>query len=467
MLIRDVSMTKMRIEKDGIGELEVPENVYWGINTQRAIQNFQLSGRRMPLKFIKAVAQVKKACLEINSQEGLLDDEIIPAMKQSIDEIVDGMHQDQFPIDVFQTGSGTQTNMNLNEVIANRANEILGHPMGKKYPVHPNDHVNRSQSSNDVIPTAMHVAAVQEITDQLIPAIEKTIQTLSQKIKEFKGIVKIGRTHLQDAVPIPLSLEFQVYLKEFEKSMETIKSNLNELYELPIGGTALGTGLNAPPDFSKRVSQELAKITNHPFCAKEIQAEEIASHLVFVKTSGTLRAIALAALKMANDIRWMASGPRAGLGELILPENEPGSSIMPGKINPTQSEALIQITIYVMGLDSSIANAEGFGSILDLNVTKPLIIVNILEMIKLLSSGLHSFCNHALTGLKPNLENISHQLERSLMIVTRLTPAIGYDKATEVAHEALESGTTIREALKRMNIEIDNLDDILDPKNMV
>ncbi len=461
-------MTEMRLEKDAIGELEVPVDVYWGINTQRAIQNFQISGRQMPREFLVALAKVKKACLIVNTTQGFFSKEIADAIDRSIEEILEGKLLDQFPVDIYQTGSGTQTNMNMNEVLANRAAEILNHPKGKRFPVHPNDHVNRSQSSNDVIPTAMHLATVHSITEKLIPAIENVLDTLRKKIEEFQGIVKVGRTHLQDAVPIPLSLEFQVYFKGIENALHSIKKDLDELYELPIGGTALGTGLNAPAGFSEKVSLEISRITGYPYRARAIQAEGIASHLSFVKMSGSIRAIALAALKMANDIRWMGSGPRAGLGELILPENEPGSSIMPGKVNPTQAEALIQVCIQVLGYDNTIAFAEGFGSTLDLNVTKPLIIVNLLDAINILSNGLVSFTENCMKGMAPNTQNITRQLERSLMIVTKLTPLIGYDEASKIAKVAQETGRTIRETIQYLGIEIDgNLDEILDPNSMI
>ncbi|MEE8632506.1 MAG: class II fumarate hydratase, partial [Candidatus Bathyarchaeia archaeon] len=362
----------------------------------------------------------------------------------------------------------TQTNMNMNEVLANRANEILGHPKGMKSPVHPNDQVNKGQSSNDVIPTAMHLAAMEAITVDLLPSIDTLIQALERKIKQFEGIVKVGRTHLQDAVPIPLSTEFEVYYRQFSEVSKALRSVLDELAVVPIGGTALGTGLNAPKGFAERVTKHLSDLVGRPVIINPVKAEGIASHSKLVAVSGILRQLALACIKMANDVRWMGSGPRAGLGELLLPQNEPGSSIMPGKINPTQAEALIQVSLQVMGNDSTIALAEGFGSMLDLNVAKPVMIVNLLDSVRILSNGIKSFVEHCLEGLKANTQHIKIQLERNLMIVTRLTPMIGYDKASEVAKAAHSSGKTVRETLRDTKLEIDgDLDEILDPKKMV
>ena len=462
-------MKKTRTEKDALGELDVPTDAYWGINTQRAIENFQISGLRFSQRFILSLAKVKKACVLSNMESADLDEDLGNAVLQAVDELLDeGRFLDQFPIDVFQTGSGTQTNMNMNEVLANRANEILGHPKGMKSPVHPNDHVNKGQSSNDIIPTAMHLAAIEAITADLLPSIETLIQALERKIKQFEGIVKVGRTHLQDAVPIPLSTEFEVYRQQFGEVRKALRSTLDELAVVPIGGTALGTGLNAPKGFAERVTKHLSGFAGRPIRINPVKAEGIASHSKLVATSGILRQLALACIKMSNDIRWMGSGPRAGLGELLLPQNEPGSSIMPGKINPTQAEALIQVSLQVMGNDSTVALAEGFGSMLDLNVTKPVMIMNLLNSIRILSNGIKSFVEHCLEGLKANTNHIEMQLKRNLMIVTRLTPIIGYDKASDVAKAAHSSGKTIRETLLDMKLEIDgDLDEILDPKKMV
>ncbi|TET10715.1 MAG: class II fumarate hydratase [Candidatus Thorarchaeota archaeon] len=462
-------MTEYRIEKDAIGELKVPLDVYWGITTQRAIMNFQISGKTFSTEFIHALAQVKKACLIANRNSKLIPEEIFTVLETSIDEVLESKHDDQFPIDVYQTGSGTQTNMNMNEVLANRANEILDQPKGMKSPVHPNNTVNMSQSSNDVIPTAMHISALSAIRTNLLPAMDRLRKTLGDKIEEFEGIVKVGRTHLQDAVPILLSTEFSVYKSQIVTSLDLdLSSVVESLSLLPIGGTALGTGLNAPKDFAKHAVKELSIMTGNNFKVNPVKAEGISSHNAIVRASSFLRSIALTCMKMANDIRWMGSGPRAGLGELILPSNEPGSSIMPGKINPTQSEALIQVCLQVIGNDATIAAAEGFGSILDLNVSKPVMIVNLLDSIRLLSGGIDSFTMNCLQGLKANETQIQKQLDNSLMIVTRLSPLIGYDRASEIAKKAHESGKTIREVVNESGIEIEgDLDDILDPSKMV
>jgi len=456
-----------RIEKDILGEVEVPTDVYWGINTQRALKNFKISGKTFPIIFIISLAQMKKACLLANIDLDLVDINNGNAMLQALNEILEeNKHLDQFPIDIFQTGSGTQTNMNMNEVIANRANEILGHQMGQKHPVHPNDHVNKGQSSNDVIPSTMHVSALHMIQN-LFPTLEKLLGNLNNKIEEFKDVVKVGRTHLQDAVPIPLSLEFGVYKKQINTNIERLRKTCDELYYIPIGGTALGTGLNAHKDFAKLSVSHLSKMTNLPFKVNPVKAEGIASHNTIVKISGNLRLLALSLLKMANDIRWMGSGPRAGLSELILPQNEPGSSIMPGKINPTQSEALIQVCLQVIGNDSVISFGEAYGSILDLNVCKPLMIINLLESIKILIGGINSFNTHCLLNLKANTEQINKQLERMLMLVTNLTPIIGYDKCSEIAQRAYKEGKSCKVVIKEMGLTIDNLDELLDPKKMV
>jgi len=458
---------KFRIEKDVLGEIEVPSNVYWGINTQRAIKNFQISGMKFPEIFIISLAELKKACLLANIELDLLENEKGDAILKAINEMLDeSKYIDQFPIDIFQTGSGTQTNMNMNEVLANRANQILGFPIGNKQPVHPNDHVNKSQSSNDVIPTTMHISALHMI-QKLLSTLERLVESLETKIKEFKDIVKVGRTHLQDAVPIPLSLEFEVYKKQIETNIERLRSACNELYYIPIGGTALGTGLNAHENFAKLTVAHLSKITDLPFKNNPVKAEGIASHNTIVKVSGNLRLLSLSLLKMANDIRWMGSGPRAGLSELILPQNEPGSSIMPGKVNPTQSEALIQVCLQVLGNDSVISFGEAFGSILDLNVCKPIMIVNLLKSIDILIGGINSFIDHCLIDLEANEEHISNQLEEMLMVVTNLSPIIGYDKCSEIAQRAYKEGKTCKKVIKEMGLKIDNLDELLDPKKMV
>ena len=456
-----------RIEKDVLGEVEVPNDVYWGINTQRAIQNFQISGKRFPDIFIMSLAQLKKACLLANMELGLIDKDIGAPILQAVNEILkEEKHLDQFPIDIYQTGSGTQTNMNMNEVLANRASQILGSPMGKKHPVHPNDHVNKSQSSNDVIPSTMHVSIVHLI-QKLMPVLNNLIEVLVAKIEEFEDIIKVGRTHLQDAVPIPLSLEFKVYKQQIETNIKRLNKVLDELFFIPIGGTALGTGLNAHKDFDKLTVSHLSKITSLSFKLNPVKAEGISSHNTIAYASSSLKLLALSLLKMANDIRWMGSGPRAGLSELILPQNEPGSSIMPGKINPTQSEALIQVCLQVIGNDSAVTNGEMYGSILDLNMSKPLMIVNVLESIDILIGGINSFTSNCLVDLKANSEHIDSNLEQMLMLVTNLTPIIGYDKCSEIAQRAYKEGKSCKVVIKQMGLKIDNLDELLDPKNMV
>jgi fumarate hydratase class II len=460
---------KTRREKDSIGELEVPADAYWGINTQRAIMNFKISGRSFSPEFIHSLAHVKKACLIANNATKQIPDEIASAVESAIDEVLQGKFDDQFPIDIFQTGSGTQTNMNMNEVLSNRANEILGHAKGTNSPVHPNNTVNMSQSSNDIIPVAMHVSALKAMRAFLLPALNRLHATLGERIEQFEKVVKVGRTHLQDAVPIPLSMEFQVYREQVESSItRDLSSAIESLLLIPIGGTALGTGLNTPKGFAKRAATELSNMTGFKFQVNPVQAEGISSHNAIVRTSAALRSLALTCMKMASDIRLMGSGPRAGLGELILPQNEPGSSIMPGKVNPTQSEALIQVAIQVIGNDAAIAAAEGFGSILDLNVTKPLMIVNLLDSIHLLAGGIDSFIENCLEGLEVNRSRIDQQLAESLMIVTRLAPVIGYDMAAEIAKTAHSSGKTIREVVIESGVEVDgDLDEILDPTRMV
>ena len=458
---------KTRKEKDFLGTLEIPRNAYWGISTQRALKNFQISGRKFPKPFILALAEVKKACVKANCELGTLDREKGEALLTAVEEVQAGKHLDQFPLDVFQTGSGTQINMNMNEVLANRANEILGYPLGKKYPIHPNDHVNKSQSSNDVIPTAMHLAALSLLSTKLLPALEKLRRTLVRKAKQFKAVVKVGRTHLQDAVPIRLSTEFQVYERQIATCQKRLRTACKELYFVPIGGTAVGTGIDADRNFGGLVVHLMRSDTGFAFQLNPVKAEGIASHAAIVKTSGSLRSLALSSLKMANDIRWMGSGPRAGLGELILPSNEPGSSIMPGKVNPTQAEALIQVCIQVIGNDTTISLAEGFGSTLDLNVAKPLMIVNLLDSMDILANGINSFTEKCLNGLRANRENIDAQLERNLMIATNLVPILGYDKASEIAQKASRSRKTIKEVVLERGLKIKgDLDELLDPKKM-
>ena len=481
-----------RIEKDVLGEIKVPNNAYWGVNTQRAIDNFQISNKRFSKNFIQSLAEVKKAALLANNDLGSISEEKFKAILQAIDEILNQqMYFDQFPIDVFQTGSGTQMNMNMNEVIANRAleilgkkmgsktiihpndhvnraNEILGYEKGKKSPVHPNDDVNMSQSSNDVIPTTMHVSALHSMKEKLFPTLDKVQAALDQKIEDFKDVLKVGRTHLQDAVPIPLSLEFKVYKQQIEINRGRFESDYDELRAIALGGTVLGTGINATKEFQDLVIKKLNEVTGFSLRAKEVLAEGIASHNTIVKLSSTIHLLALTLIKMANDIRWMGSGPRAGLSELILPANEPGSSIMPGKINPTQSEALIQVCLHIMGNYTSISNSEMMGSILDLNICKPIMIHNLLESIDLICNAIDSFIDKCLVGLEVNQSKIKDDLDNLLMIATNLNPYIGYDKASEIAQKAYLEGKSIKQVILEMGLKFEeDLDKILDPKRTI
>lgn len=457
-----------RKEKDVLGEVNVPADVYWGVNTYRAVQNFTISGKRFPEVFIRSLAQVKKACLLANRELGIIDEEKSTALLGAMDELLDdGRFLDQFPVDLYQTGSGTQTNMNMNEVLANRANEILGYPRGGKRPVHPNDHVNSGQSSNDVIPVSMHLSVIHLIREKLLPALDNLIRTLFETIRAFDGIIKVGRTHLQDAVPIPLAMEFQVYRQQMEISAWRIEGILEELAVIPLGGTAVGTGIGAPDHFDRIAMEKLSEITGYQLKINPVKAEGIASHNTLVSASSAIRLLALSLLKMANDIRWMGSGPRAGFFELTLPANEPGSSIMPGKINPTQSEALIQVCIQAIGNDMAVAMGEGYGSVLDLNVCKPLIIYNLLDSITIVSGGIESFVVHCLRDIKANQEQIAHHLERMLMTVTNLSPYIGYDRCAEIAQKAFRENKTIRDVVRELGISIDgDIDAVLDPRKM-
>ena len=458
---------KMRKEEDAFGEVEVPKDAYWGIATQRAIRHFRISGRRFPVSFIRALAEVKKACVKANLQIGNIDGKSGRAILVAVEEVLEEKHPEQFPLDVFQSGSGTQMNMNMNEVLANRANELLGYSLGSKCPVHPNDHVNKSQSSNDVIPTAMHLSILHLLDSELFPALDRLSKSLRRKTRTFEGTVKVGRTHLQDAVPIRLSTEFEVYERQVAVNRRRLRNACAELFYVPLGGTAVGTGIGADRNFGKFAVSCLKDITGFPFKLNPVKAEGIASHSPIVQTSAALRVLALSTLKMANDIRWMGSGPSAGLDELLLPSNEPGSSIMPGKVNPAQAEALIQVCLQVIANDVVVSLAEGFGSVLDLNVAKPLIITNVLDSIKLLANGINSFVTYCLSGLKANRGSINSQLEKNLMVITNLVPLIGYDKASKIARRASRNGKTIKETILEMGIKIEgNLDELLDPKKM-
>ncbi|MDJ0728655.1 MAG: class II fumarate hydratase [Crocosphaera sp.] len=435
----------MRIEQDSMGKIEVPSDAYWGAQTQRSLHYFAIGHDTMPREMIRAIGILKKSTAIVNKNLGKLDSEKAELIVQAADEVISGKLDDHFPLKIWQTGSGTQTNMNANEVIANRAIELAGGILGSKDPIHPNDHVNMSQSSNDTFPTAMHIAAVEEIHHQLLPTIIKLRNSLETKRKEFQNIVKIGRTHLMDAVPLTLGQELSGYISQLDKDIERIQLSLPDLYELAIGGTAVGTGLNTHPEFSQKVSKEIAKITDLPFVSAPNKFAALAAHDAIIMCSGTLKTLACSLMKIANDIRWLGSGPRCGIGELILPANEPGSSIMPGKVNPTQCEAMTMICVQVMGYDTAITVAGSQGNF-ELNVFKPLLIFNLLSSIRLLTDACSSFRDHLVVGLKINQEQIEHYLNNSLMLVTALNPHIGYDNAAKVAKKAYEENTTLEAA---------------------
>jgi fumarate hydratase class II len=409
------------------------------------LQNFKISGERMPFALLHALAQVKRAAASVNHDLGLLDAASTAAIIRAADEVIEGHHKNEFPLVVWQTGSGTQTNMNMNEVLANRASELLGGGRGADRKVHPNDDVNKGQSSNDVFPTAMHVAAVQVVNQQLIPALRLLRQTLADKAKAFSDIVKIGRTHLQDATPLTLGQEFSGYVSQLDHGLKHIETALPHLHELALGGTAVGTGLNAHPEFAIRVAAELARLTEQPFVTAPNKFEALASNDALVHAHGALKTLAASLMKIANDIRWLASGPRCGIGELKLPENEPGSSIMPGKVNPTQSEAMTMLCCQVMGNDVAINMGGAMGNF-ELNVMKPMIIHNFLQSIRLLADGMTSFNSNCAIGITPNTERIEALMHNSLMLVTALNPHIGYDKAAEIAKRAHREATTLRAA---------------------
>ncbi|OWJ62356.1 class II fumarate hydratase [Paraburkholderia caledonica] len=435
----------VRMERDTFGEIAVPNAHLWGAQTQRSLQNFRISTEKQSPELITALAVIKRAAAEVNLGLGVLDKTKAHAIMQAADEIIAGKHPDEFPLAVWQTGSGTQTNMNLNEVIANRASELLGGERGEARKVHPNDDVNRGQSSNDVFPTAMHVAAAHGIVKHLLPALKTLRDTLDGKAKAFAGIVKIGRTHLQDATPLTLGQEFSGYVAQLDHGIRHVESTLPHLYELAQGGTAVGTGLNAHPQFAGKVAAAIAKLTGVPFVSAPNKFEVMAAADALVFAHGALKTVAASLNKIANDIRWLASGPRCGLGELSIPENEPGSSIMPGKVNPTQSEALTMLCAQVFGNDVAV-NIGGASGNFELNVFRPMIAHNVLQSIRLLSDGALSFNDNCAVGIEPNRERIDALLNESLMLVTALNPHIGYDKAAQIAKKAHKEGTTLKAA---------------------
>ena len=460
-------MTKTRSETDSFGPIEVAADRYWGAQTQRSLENFRIGTERMPLPLIRALGIVKRAAAETNKELGDLDARRAKAIVQAAQEVIDGKLDDHFPLVVWQTGSGTQTNMNVNEVIANRANELLGSPLGSKEPVHPNDHVNMSQSSNDAFPTAMHIAAAEQIAYVLDPALAHLQDALQKKVKEFASIIKIGRTHTQDATPLTLGQEFSGYAAQVKSGIIRMRLALKQLYPLAQGGTAVGTGLNSKPQFARLFATKTAAITRLPFVTAPNKFEALASHDAYVFAHGALTSVATALFKIANDIRFLASGPRSGFGEIILPENEPGSSIMPGKVNPTQCEALTMVCCQVFGNQTTVTAAGSQGHF-ELNVFKPVLALAMLQSIRLIADAARSFTDHCVSGIRPNKDRIDELMQRSLMLVTALAPKIGYDKAAEIAKTAHRNGTTLREEAVRLGyVTGAEFDRLVRPEKMI
>ena len=436
--------TEFRVEQDSMGQIEVPSDRYWGAQTQRSVQNFKIGGERFPREMIWALGIVKQSVAEVNQDLGLLTPDETEVIRQATQEVIDGKLDDHFPLVVWQTGSGTQTNMNVNEVVANRAIEILGGVLGSKKPIHPNDHVNKSQSTNDSFPTAIHLAVVDRIEHHLKPMVTRLRESLADKSNEFAEIVKIGRTHLQDATPLTLGQEFSGYVQQLDNAIRAINHTFLHLFELPIGGTAVGTGLNTHPEYAELAAKKMAQKTGQDFVSAPNKFAVLGARDALVEASGALKTLACALNKIANDIRWLGSGPRCGIGEIILPANEPGSSIMPGKVNPTQCEALTMVCSQVIGNDTAITVAGSSGNF-ELNVYMPVMAFNILQSIRLLGDACDSFDQHCVIGIKPNLHQINQYLHDSLMLVTALAPHIGYDQAAEVAKKAHETGKTLKE----------------------
>jgi fumarate hydratase class II len=438
-----------RTESDSMGKIEVPSDRYWGAQTQRSLIHFDIGEDKMPPELIRAFGVLKKAAALVNRDLGKLDEEKLRLIIQAADEVIEGELDGHFPLHIWQTGSGTQTNMNANEVISNRAIQLAGGEMGSKKPIHPNDHVNLSQSSNDTFPTAMHIAAAEQVERRLIPAIRELRDALDEKARAFANIVKIGRTHLQDATPLTLGQEISGWVSLLDRDIERIQFAQRDLYELAIGGTAVGTGLNAHPEFAERAAAKIAEITGLPFRSHPNKFAALSAHDELVAASGALRTLAASLMKIANDVRWLASGPRCGLGELILPENEPGSSIMPGKVNPTQCEAMTMVAVQVMGNDAAIGIAGSQGNF-ELNVFKPVIIYNYLHSARLLSDACRSFTEHCAVGIEVNRAQIDKYVQTSLMLVTALSPIVGYDQAAKIAHTAHHDGSSLREAALKL-----------------
>lgn len=457
-----------RVEKDTMGEVKVPDEKYWGAQTERSLENFRIGSEKMPKVLIYAFANLKKAAAIVNNRlKNGLDDGRKDAIVKACDEVIEGKFDDNFPLAIWQTGSGTQSNMNVNEVIANRATEILGKDFRKEKFIHPNDHVNRGQSSNDTFPTAMSIAAVEQVEKKLLPAIETLKKTLAKKVDEFKDIIKSGRTHLQDATPLTLGQEFSGYVSMLEHSKEQIIASLPTLRELAIGGTAVGTGLNAPKNFSEEVSKELSKLVGVELKASPNKFHALTSHDAIVFTHGAMKGLAANLMKIANDIRWLASGPRCGLGELNIPENEPGSSIMPGKVNPTQCEAVTMVAVQVMGNDSAIGIAASQGNF-ELNVFKPVIIYNFIQSLDLLADSMLSFEKHCAVGISANKEKIDYYLHNSLMLVTALNPHIGYENAAKIAKNAHKKGISLKASAMELGLVSEaDYDKFVVPANMI
>src|SRR5438105_1493260 len=460
-------MTNTRTETDSFGPIQVPADRYWGAQSQRSLGNFKIGWEKQPLPIVRALGIVKRAAAEINMELGQLDAKLGAAIIKAAQEVIDGKLNDHFPLVVWQTGSGTQSNMNANEVISNRAIELLGGEKGSKKPVHPNDHVNMSQSSNDTYPSAMHIACAEEIVRRLIPALTRLHAALHEKAALWKDIVKIGRTHTQDATPLTLGQEFSGYAQQVENGISRIQQTLPQLMQLAQGGTAVGTGLNAPPGFAEKVAQKIAAISGLPFTSAPNKFEALAAHDAMVFSHGAITTAAASLFKIANDIRLLGSGPRAGLGELALPENEPGSSIMPGKVNPTQCEALTQVCVQVFGNHTAITFAGSQGHF-ELNVYNPVMAYNFLQSVRLIADASVSFTDNCVVGIEPRLDNIKASLERSLMLVTALAPKIGYDNAAKIAKTAHKNGTTLRqEAVGGGYVSAEEFDRIVDPKKMI
>ena len=460
-------MPETRTETDSFGPIDVPSDKYWGAQTQRSIKNFPIGWEKQPIAIVRSLGIIKKACAQANIEMGNLDKRLGEAIVDSATEVIDGKFDDNFPLVVWQTGSGTQSNMNANEVIANRAIEILGGTIGSKDPVHPNDHCNMGQSSNDTFPTAMHVATAMTVNNLLLPSLKKLHTALTKKMNEFGEIIKIGRTHTQDATPLKLSQEFSGYRHQVDMAIQRVELSLSGIYELAQGGTAVGTGLNTKQGWDKSVAKNISKITDLPFITAPNKFEALAAHDALVEFSGTLKTVAVSLFKIANDIRLLGSGPRCGLGELMLPENEPGSSIMPGKVNPTQCEAITQVCAQVMGNDAAVGIAGSQGHF-ELNVYKPMIAYNVLQSAQLMGDACNAFTDNLVEGLKADETRIDKLMRESLMLVTALAPKIGYDNATKVAKEAHKNGTTLKEeAIKLGFVDEETFEKIVRPEKMV